>query len=171
MKTTRLNTWILVLGLIAAPFARADMTERLVEVTSDAFPSNVFQFAVGTDDSGDITSISYSGSSESYTLDQLRGGVVLMHNASPSRDVILLSIDSQFEGKDGGYVYIDYLNNGLTNPHGYGRFTLELVRGGVTWLPYAVSGGSRADNPFGHLRFVARRFFGRVVGVAYVQAW
>lgn len=154
--------------------ARADSMERLIEVSSDAFPGEVFHISVGTDDSGDVTNVGYSegvASPTVSTLDELRAGIVIYHNDSPSRDVVILKLDEAFTGKDGGKIILQYLFNGL-RPHNYGIFNIDLVRGGTTWLPYAYDrSGSRSDRPFGHMKLVANHFLGKVIGISSVQTW
>ena len=163
-----------VLIVAAATTAHADSMERLIEVTSDAYPGDVYHFSVGTDDSGDITDIGYAegeAAPKLYSLDQLQTGAVIVHNDNPSRDVVILKLDSSFSTKDGGKIALEYLINGL-RPHGYGTFNIDLVRGGTTWLPYSYDRtGARSDRPFGHMKLVSNHFLGKVVGVSSVQTW
>lgn len=159
-------------GLIQPAFA--DTVTPLVHVTSDTFPGRYYKFGVVVDSQGDLTGISYSPGENDpaiYSLDQVRDGVVLYHNDSPSLDILKMSIDSSFSAQNGGNVQIDYMGS-VIRPHTYGEFVVDLVRNGASWLPYEFSTSQgRAAMPFTQMNFVGNysHLLGRFIGVSGVQ--
>lgn len=167
-----LGGMILFLAASGTPdTARADEAEDLIHVVSNVFPGRSYVFGVVTDEQGDLTGISYREAGHRpvlSSLEQLSRGVVLLHNDSPSLDVIRMRAEGDFTSQNGGALHIYYMGSAL-RPHKYGDFVVELVRNGTNWLTYSVYNHCRSDKPTDHLEIEGNYLFGQVIGVANVR--
>ena len=97
---------------------------------------------------------------KNYNMDKLESGVVLKEEQG--HKVIVLKGQS-FDHDRGGDVKIDYLYNGITGSRK--DMDLEIQFDGKKWQVY--SNARRISN----LKFKGKTIFGKVVGVASVEAY
>jgi hypothetical protein len=172
----RLMTLTAGFGLLSgAPSGWAALTEgspcpsgglspqALVAVTAEARPGKTYRLNALVDSQGDLQHLQYEGSrlgTVCFSVNELKRGVLIMKQES--REVLRLSVRSDFDSKDGGTARLEFLSNGVTG--NYGQFPTTLDRSG-SWRLF--SGGQA----FNHLHFRNRTgVFGVVIGVQRPEA-
>lgn len=178
-------TLAILLGTTHASFA-ANSVQHLIEVTSEARPETS-QFSALVNESGDLAGLTYvtpPKNPKSFSLPQLKAGVTILREESANLDIIRMkTIDRAFDAQRGGVVQITYIFDGLFHRNTVRVFNIEMVRNGSGWLVYEVTSRlqwdnqrgeyrySRADKPFGHMKFLSNKILGKLVGISYIQTW
>jgi hypothetical protein len=144
--------------------AQADtFSPSLIEITSDAFPDQVFHLGTVTDAQGDLKGFHYSQDSESaemMSLGELRSGVNLVRKFRVN--ILTLRLDAGFSPQHGGRIEMRYVTNAIRGRRS--SFYMDFVREGASWRAYEVEWSwteqqyQRARRPFTQMDFVPARF-------------
>ncbi|MGK5084566.1 hypothetical protein WDW37_14825 [Bdellovibrionota bacterium FG-1] len=161
-------SFLCVVAAAGVSQARADRIEDVLTVNNDAHPEMVFTFSVTTNDQGDLTGIAYATNHEnvhSFSLGQVKKGVILMHDDSHNLNVFSVSAEESLTAKNGGSFHLIYLVNGIT--HRYQYFVLDVVRSGSRWLAYTSK--DRGAVAFSEVILRANRFLGQIIGIKRID--
>lgn len=152
---------LLTLVLLITCSSAWSATQTLLTITND-IDSDVTCMYVSTDKNGDIQKFVIMDCRPKHRKrapivihpSQASKGVVLYRKSG--HDVIKLT-SRNFASHNGGHISLDYLYNGLTGSTG--TVTFELSRSGDQWEV------TLNHKKITKLKFFARRWFGKLVGI------
>jgi hypothetical protein len=165
----RIQMWVGLL-LVSSVTAFADTQTRVMNITTDAFSGN-FAIDCLQDASGAVTGMRYQTPNTPNGLVSLaaaRQGPQVLFNKD-GHDVLLLSIESDFDPRAGGHANVRFLQNGASGTYKDFRVLIQ-VQGHI-----AVSSDPNSDDPdsdnneytgvFNTLFLAKNTFFGITVGI------
>lgn len=154
MKLLKLIT---VMSLFTATGAFAG-NERIMNITSDAYPGESFSMSVSRDDDGSVKSLTVVGTDvRTYSLAQLRSPQVVL--AASGHNVVLVSVKSDFTAEKGGHADIKYLTNGMTNSYKVFHVLIDIGKDIVVRGP---------SGPFTKVFMKKATFLGKTIGVSKI---
>ena len=163
-----------ILCALAFSTARADTRTRAITITSDAY-SGSFAIDLMRDSSGAVTEMLYQTPDNPngvLTLEELhQGPQVIFH--TQDHDVILMSLENDFDPSHGGHVVVRYLQNGADGT--YKDFRIRITIGSAVTLRSDPdlndpdSDGNSYSGIFNRLFMEKNTFLGIVIGVQDVQ--
>jgi hypothetical protein len=159
---------IAVLGLLAGlpAFALEESNlQTILTVTSDTEPGMKCILEVMTDKTGlaEGLTLDCDGKAprhDSYTVDQIRTGVVITHDAGHNIDVLTMTMPD-LDPAHGGAVKLHYLSNFIGKS--YADFNAQAVNDAGHWMLYTSA--DKGQQPFNQLFSAKRTFLGKTVGI------
>jgi hypothetical protein len=143
--------------------------ESVLTVTTDADAGLNCVVSISVDKTGlaDGLQVNCTGndaSSRSFTLDELKAGVPLDHQASKNIDVMTLAIPD-LDPAHGGTIKLHYLQDYIGKK--YQDWEAQAENNGGQWTLYTSS--DNGQEPFNTLFAAKHTFFGKVVGIKSIQ--
>jgi hypothetical protein len=156
-----------ILGLLASSVASANDV-FLSKVHTDAAPGMKCDFFATVSETNELVGAQYNcgGTREerkSFTLEEIRRGVVLFHYDPINLDAIIL-YGPQLDSVQGGPIVLRYLSNYLKGEYADWHATLELQEG--VWTSFT----SPAHLPFNDVFALKRTVLGQPVGIKEIRA-
>jgi hypothetical protein len=160
-------------GLLTAT-CYADTTQRVIVIDTDDSPGNTYIDVVQADD-GTLESLVYEASSSltlTFSLSQLQSQTEVLKQTS-GRNVIQLKLDPSFDPVKGGYVIVQFLNNGITGNYKDFRILISASGNTITCTSDPDSSDPQSDgndytSVFNKLYMWKNTFLGKEVGIDHV---
>jgi hypothetical protein len=166
------SLFIGILIALAGPQALAvteSNLQTILTTTSDAQKNRKCVLELDLNPSGEMTGaelvcLGQNPTHDTYTIDQLRKGVVISHDDSHDIDVMTLS-SPDLDVAHGGTVKLHYLSNYVGKS--YEDWVGQAINNGGQWTLYTSS--DAGHEPFNQLFAAKRTLLGKTVGIKAIQ--
>jgi hypothetical protein len=166
-------------ALVSFPALAAEFT--LAKVTTDLIKNSAGQevpayIKLVTNADGVVTGLKYDATnpnngaptSQSWPISALTTGIVPIDTSTTMGKKAVILKSNRFDAKNGGPVTLDYLSSAGITGDSRGQMALEVNRNGGSWE--LLVNGQSGRRVITSLRFVARRFAGKPIGIAQIIA-
>jgi hypothetical protein len=163
-----------LMGLLAMSSAYAEIVPAIT-ITTDAYIGSTYVISVDRADSGEVTELTYkrdSGAIAKFSVEMLENAPQVLLN-DEGRDIILLSLEKDFNARQGGHGIVRYLHNGATGNYKDFRILIDVQKDIVMRSDPNSSDPDSDKNgytgAFNHIFMKKRTVLGKTIGIDHFE--